>query len=123
MRTMHNTLQAALYLFQRCWVMSVGGPQTIAVSRVCSECITGENGGYGRGVNTGQQFDQNSRLSSVAIYMIEGMNNGAALEATFAHELGHTFGLVHCDVSATTNGQKNGPPLYNCSQTVMAEIS
>jgi hypothetical protein len=97
--------------------ISAGGPQTISVYPACDTCIPGANGGYGRGQNTSFAFDPSNRLLHVDIQLIKGMTNGTALKDTFAHELGHSFGLLDCDVSAQDGG---GNPLYDCGKSVMA---
>jgi hypothetical protein len=62
-------------------------------------------------------FNGSQRLFHVDIQIIEGMTNATALEDTFAHEIGHSFGLLDCDVSAKDG---NNQPLYDCSKSVMA---
>lgn len=77
--------------------ISDGGPETVAVSRVCDTCIPGKDPDtYGRAENAKQNYP-NGRLLSVEIHIIQGMTYSKTLLNAFAHELGHTFGLNDCE--------------------------
>lgn len=81
-----------------------GGPQSATVVRVANNAIAGSvPSTYGRAANSGQQQDGSGRLLSLKILIIQGMKYGPTITATFAHELGHTFGLNDCD-GCSTNG-------------------
>ncbi len=95
---------------------SYGGPQKIYVYRVGDNKIPGNKpGSQGRARNFDAIPDSNDRLFRVDIQIIRGMKYPQTLTNTFAHELGHTFGLADCDgcgkttVMDTNERAPNGP--------------
>jgi hypothetical protein len=83
--------------------ISGGGPQSVRVYRVGDNSIPGSRPlTYGRARNANQQADINARLLSLDIQIIQGMTYPQTLTNTFAHELGHTFGLFDCDQCGPT---------------------
>lgn len=93
--------------------ISAGGPQTMVVTHVKDNSFpVGTKNGvtiYDRAV-TRATDDPSGRLLEASTQIIEGMTYQTTLTDTFAHELGHTFGLDDCHQCAS-NG--HGPTVMD----------
>ena len=81
--------------------ISAGGPQTLSVSRAKSDSLPPDPNnpnGHARAQTGHWGQDASGRLFSATTQVIRSMSNSTTLTNTFAHELGHTFGLNDCNM-------------------------
>ena len=99
--------------------ISAGGPQSLSVSRAQDDSLPSDDptnpNQPARAQTAHWNDDANGRLFSATTQIIRSMRPGATLTNTFAHELGHTFGLNDCNTHPTCGTTTNVNNIYRVS--------